>query len=739
MADRYRGYGGVFSGFQMAERQRAERERVEREKRERDYRERLDKERAERDKLERERKAAAGPTSPIAKTSTASPFGRPGQPPSPSASRATPTGAKPPSPKTSTSTAAAGARPNLPLGGYGSLGARALPSPFHPDRPGSSASDAPGSVAQHHRTLSSSSNRDTAGPTSPRTETARAQQGRTNIYGQPASGRQEASRSPVTSTASPATNAAKPPASTSASQPAVNRPPGYSTYSSYAPPYMGFGGGFGGYGGFGASSWAERERERMKAREKETEKERERERERERLAEIQRQDEKRKQEAQAAATAAKTQAQAQAQSAAARDARPVDPWRRDPYGRHDLSQPRPAPTTATANQSRIEVLNNPNDIIAPQTATASFPSTAAQATSTQVAASSDPSVIQQVAPTREPRPYTYAAKHEPQPQSQPPIPTHVSSSVGASASNAKERDYTYNPRDKRPRMDAAVDDARRGASKAKRRKEDDKAKDHSPGYGVRDLAALSRATKKWPEVNSGQVESWLKNELDLTRVVSRQVYGGADWTLAQTDATQRMNEGGIVKVRVNGAFLGTSWVVRGEKGWDETSPYPSANVELGRGLKRRSIWGTDVYSDDSDLGLVLIHAGWIRWTVKTDEEATRRTGTGAGGVKEKRARADDDVIEVTVRVVPKLVRYTATERNGVRTRGWGNGHDGASIVVEGVKRVTVSFIVLLTSEGLGADCSSTRKHSRPARTVKPASPSWPSSAQSCWASTACLG
>jgi hypothetical protein len=437
---------------------------------------------------------------------------------------------------------------------------------------------------------------------------------------------------------------------------------------------MGFGGGFGGYGGFGAGNWGERER-MIKAREKEAEKERERERER--LAELQRQEERRKQEAQAASTAAK--AQAQAQSAAARDTRPVDPWRRDPYGRHDLAQPRPAPTTATANQSRIEVLNHPNDVVAPQTATALFPATAV---TSQNAASTDPSVIQQVAPTREPRPYTYAAK--PEPQSQPPV---SSSSVGVSASNAKERDYTYNPRDKRPRMDAAVDDARRGASKAKRRKEDDRAKDHSPGYGVRDLAALSRATKKWPEVNSGQVEAWLKNELDLTRVVSRQVYGGADWTLAQTDATQRLNEGGIVLVRVNGAFLGSSWVVRGEKGWDETSPYPSGDVELGRGLKKRSIWGTDVYSDDSDLGLVLIHAGWIRWTLKTDEEVQKAAGAV---VKDKRAKRDDDVIEVTVRVVPKLVRYTATERNGVRTRGWGNGHDGASIVVEGVKRVTVS-------------------------------------------------
>jgi hypothetical protein len=69
---------------------------------------------------------------------------------------------------------------------------------------------------------------------------------------------------------------------------------------------------------------------------------------------------------------------------------------------------------------------------------------------------------------------------------------------------------------------------------------------------------------------------------------------------------------------------------------------------------------------------VLIHAGWIRW----------------GGPA---TRSDSDLVNVTVRLVPSLVRYYATERNGVITRAWGNGHDGASIVVEGVERVKVGY------------------------------------------------
>jgi len=291
----------------------------------------------------------------------------------------------------------------------------------------------------------------------------------------------------------------------------------------------------------------------------------------------------------------------------------------------------------SATPSRIEVLNTPE---APQTA---YP------------AGSD--AASQAVPSREPRPYTYSAKPE-----QAPTPA---------------KDYTYQPRDKRPRMDAAVDDARRGASKAKRRKDDDKA---SP-TGTRDLTALTKEVRKWPEVRSRQVENWLTNHPEWQRVLKtagRDLYQGSDWTLAQGQLTQTHNEGMKVFVRINAAFLGPSWVVRGEKGWDDAVPHPPMGVELGRGLERRGIWGTDVYTDDSDLGLVLIHAGWIRWMETGDS-------------------MDKDVIEVKVRVVPKLVRYFATERNGVRTRSWGNGHDGASIVVEGVKRVTVSLTDFVTA------------------------------------------
>lgn len=270
----------------------------------------------------------------------------------------------------------------------------------------------------------------------------------------------------------------------------------------------------------------------------------------------------------------------------------------------------------------------------------------------EMAASYDPyrqtdTALQQVAPRREPRPYEY---------------------------KTDARDYQYTPRDKRPRMDAAVDDARRGnANKSRRRKEEDRPK--SP-VKARDLSHLTEATRKWPEVHSTAVETWLKTVGELDRVVARETYSGNKYRMSQH--RKRNTAGGLVQVRIGGGFLGQRWKLRGEVGWDEATSTPKwtdeevghGDGELCAGWKERGVWGTDVYSDDSDLGLVLVHAGWIKW----------------GGP----ITTDTDNVIVDVRIVPPLGRYFPTERNGIRSRGWGNGHDGGSIVIEAVRRIPVS-------------------------------------------------
>jgi len=133
-------------------------------------------------------------------------------------------------------------------------------------------------------------------------------------------------------------------------------------------------------------------------------------------------------------------------------------------------------------------------------------------------------------------------------------------------------------------------------------------------------------------------------------------------------------------VHIGGGFLGKNWKLRGAPGWEDASSCPvkiregvgKGRGEISAGWEKRGIWGTDVYTDDSDLGLVLVHAGWIMWG-------------GQGPASDN----DGDTLVVDVRIVPPLVHYTATDRCGVLTRNWGNGHDGSSIVIEAVKRVPV--------------------------------------------------
>ncbi|GKD35303.1 zinc finger CCCH domain-containing protein 13-like protein isoform X1 [Tanacetum coccineum] len=71
-----------------------------------------------------------------------------------------------------------------------------------------------------------------------------------------------------------------------------------------------------------------------------------------------------------------------------------------------------------------------------------------------------------------------------------------------------------------------------------------------------------------------------------------------------------------------------------------------------RQVKGGQLWGTDVYTDDSDLVAVLMHTGFCRPTASPPPPA----------IQELRA---------TVRVLPPQNCYISTLRNNVRSRAWG--------------------------------------------------------------------
>lgn len=764
-----------------------------------------DKERQERIQRERERDLKPpAPTSPTQRASISTTPGNsyphPSLPPSPTNTirsglpASTPGTGKPsisPQLPSTSAGSASGSRPSLPLPNFSSLGSRSLPSPFerdtgerstsgsaHPSPAVTSTQEVPPAVAGHARSLSNSSTREIPGlpgneqsppkPSAPSTARSLYASGPPPLSGSKGNGTRETQRSPVTrapTAASPrepprdnispsvAASTAKPPPSQApvtggppSGAPASGRGPYTSSYAypsnpAYAGSFGGFGlSSFGGYGAFGGPRWDhDREREAREAREARERAERDgrRDEEDKRKKEIERQREKEREEREREKwKAAREQDQRErerrsslstpsaAPGSGVAAAKPSDPYRRSAA----LFEGKPS----SGYTRHIEVLNHPDPSAQPVTASQN---------ATNPGYERETSVIQQVAPTREPRPYGYKPEPVPRetPSAQPPVrePTanqmpRESLSSTASRESRPEREYyqtipasapvappipvtvpVHPPREKRSRMDAVVEDAqvahqaqqaqrRSSQAKSKRRKvEEEKMTQahhgmghshasygthhahgrHSPMMDKRDFASLTQLPQKRVEVSSAPVEAWLKGLPSLSRVIGTIDYTGKPFTLAKTGLVKPENEGGVIVVRIGGGFLGRGWRVRGEPGWEDASTKQVGNVVCGAKDPERACWGTDVYTDDSDLGLILVHAGWIRWSALPSLLSLQ-----------DRKKDEQEFINVTVRLVPRLVRYTGTERNGLKTRGWGNGHDGSSVVVERVERVKVGLI-----------------------------------------------
>ncbi|KAK1660170.1 histone deacetylation protein Rxt3-domain-containing protein [Colletotrichum godetiae] len=145
---------------------------------------------------------------------------------------------------------------------------------------------------------------------------------------------------------------------------------------------------------------------------------------------------------------------------------------------------------------------------------------------------------------------------------------------------------------------------------------------------------------------------------------------------------------------------------------------------------RRALWGTDVYTDDSDIVAACIHGGWIRgeWADDVDvamldldrginapEKEVPTTKRRKEKEKEEKARFEanaatyldkapktgpvtvpvDRDMHVSLVVLPRLDKYGSTTRFGIRSREFGgryNGrqsvHDGISFMITGIRWVT---------------------------------------------------
>ncbi|KAK9239618.1 hypothetical protein V1525DRAFT_397926 [Lipomyces kononenkoae] len=86
-------------------------------------------------------------------------------------------------------------------------------------------------------------------------------------------------------------------------------------------------------------------------------------------------------------------------------------------------------------------------------------------------------------------------------------------------------------------------------------------------------------------------------------------------------------------------------------------------------VARREIWGTDVYTDDSDVVAAIYHSGYL-------------APSSSDGLKGEKG----DCV-ATLRILPLLQKYQGTFRHGINSRTWLTRHDGMSYRIEKVEFV----------------------------------------------------
>ncbi|KAI9310921.1 histone deacetylation protein Rxt3-domain-containing protein [Dichotomocladium elegans] len=132
-------------------------------------------------------------------------------------------------------------------------------------------------------------------------------------------------------------------------------------------------------------------------------------------------------------------------------------------------------------------------------------------------------------------------------------------------------------------------------------------------------------------------------------------------------------------------------------------------------VKRRALWGTDIYTDDSDVVAMIVHCGKYSmpfvepdiapndplflalgidpaYTISTTATGLARSRNGS---RSKSTTIPDHDLKVTLRVVPALKHYNGTIQNYIASRTWGSNHDGVSYHVERVEK---------TPKGLAQPC-----------------------------------
>ncbi|KAJ3227802.1 hypothetical protein HK099_000056 [Clydaea vesicula] len=109
-------------------------------------------------------------------------------------------------------------------------------------------------------------------------------------------------------------------------------------------------------------------------------------------------------------------------------------------------------------------------------------------------------------------------------------------------------------------------------------------------------------------------------------------------------------------------------------------------------LRVCAVWGTDVYSDDSDIVAAIVHSGFYRpadvenpFKLLTEPFNQPVKQTVIGEIDSTDNLPDHDLL-VVIMVLPRLVKYTGSIQYGMKSRGWGE-HNGESFKIQNVSKI----------------------------------------------------
>lgn len=161
-------------------------------------------------------------------------------------------------------------------------------------------------------------------------------------------------------------------------------------------------------------------------------------------------------------------------------------------------------------------------------------------------------------------------------------------------------------------------------------------------------------------------------------------------------------ENSIYTVRVPREYLSTSSLISSAK--VKTEDEPSALEEVCR---RRQAWGTDIYTDDSDVIAAAVHSGWLRGDfgpeanadlhdLDLDEQAPQQQDFENGDAIINLSTKPPQPItpprgydaHISLLILPPLESYASSHQHHLWSREWKDTpHDGMSYAVLGVQFV----------------------------------------------------